>query len=66
MSFGAKSDIFLLEGEALQGDHSGCVEPPVDIKTNILFQYEAHVLKHNLCFVLASTGGLAQYEWSPL
>ena len=34
----------------LQGDHSGCVKPPVDIKTIVLFLYEAHVLKCNLCF----------------
>ena len=34
----------------MQGDHSGCVKPPVELKTNVLFQYEANVLKHNLCF----------------
>ena len=38
------------EGSTLQGDHSGCVEPPVDFITKVLFYYEAHVLKRNLCF----------------
>ena len=53
MSFGAKSDIFLLEeGEAVQGDHSGCAKPPVDFETNILYKYEPYVLKRNLCFIV--------------
>ena len=43
--------------------HPCCSQPPVDIKTKILFQYEAHVLKRN--FVLVSMGGLEQPEWSP-
>ena len=36
---------------SIQGDHSGCVKPPIDIKrTNVPLQYEAHELKRNLCF----------------
>ena len=42
----------------VQGDTSRCFKPPVDIKTKVLFQYEALVLKGN--FVLVSTGGLKQ------
>ena len=34
----------------LQGDHSGCVRPPVDIKTNVAFQYMLIILKHNFWF----------------
>ena len=34
----------------LQGDHSGCVKPPVVIKTKYEYEYEAHVLEHNYCF----------------
>ena len=34
----------------IQGDHSGCAKPPVDIKTKVPFYYEAHVLKQNFCF----------------
>ena len=34
----------------VQGDHSGCVKPPVDIKTKVPFWYEANVLKRKLCF----------------
>ena len=26
----------------LQGDHSGCVKPPIDIKTKVPFSYEAN------------------------
>ena len=39
----------------LQGNHSGCVKPPIDIKTKVVFYYEAHKLKRNL--VLVSVGG---------
>ena len=28
----------------VQGDHSCCSQPPVDIKTKALFEYEVHVL----------------------
>ena len=31
---------------------SGCDKPPIDIKTKVPFYYEAHLLKHNLCFVV--------------
>ena len=34
----------------LQGDHSGCSQPPVDIKIKVPCLYAAHVLKCNLCF----------------
>ena len=34
----------------LQGDHSGCVKPPVDIKTNVAFQYMGIIQKQNYCF----------------
>ena len=34
----------------IQGDHSGCSQPPVDIKTKVPFQYEAYLLKRNFCF----------------
>ena len=34
----------------LQGDHSGCDKPPVNFKTKVPFQHEAHVLNRNLCF----------------
>ena len=34
----------------LQGDHSGCAKPPIDLKMKVTFQYEANVLKCNLCF----------------
>ena len=41
---------FYVSFSSLQGDHSGCVKPPFDIKTKVPFQYEAHVLRRNLCF----------------
>ena len=49
----------------LQGDHSGCVKPPVDFKTKVPPYYEALVLKCNATFVLKSTGGLTHSAWSP-
>ena len=36
--------------ECLLADHSVCVKPSVDIKTKVLFCYEAHVLKRKFCF----------------
>ena len=38
------------EVAAVQGDHSGCVNPPVAIKTNVPFYYEELILKRNICF----------------
>ena len=34
----------------LQGDHSGCAKPPVDIKTKVAFEYLGLILKRNFCF----------------
>ena len=34
----------------LQGDHSGCVKPPIDTKTKVAFQYMVLILKRNFCF----------------
>ena len=34
----------------IQGDHSGSSKPPVDIKTKVVFQDKAFILKHNLSF----------------
>ena len=42
-----------------QGAHSACDEPPVDFKTKV-------PLLINRTFVLKSTGGSSQAEWSPL
>ena len=33
----------------LQVDHSGCVKPPVDIKTKVPFNYEELIPKRNIC-----------------
>ena len=33
----------------LQGDSSRWSKPPIDIKTKVLFEYEAQVQKPNLC-----------------
>ena len=35
---------------SLQGDHSGCFKPPVDIKTKVHFLYEELIPKRNICF----------------
>ena len=35
---------------SVQGDHSGCVKPPVNIKTKVVFYYIGLVLKHNFGF----------------
>ena len=34
----------------IKGDHSGSSQPPVDIKTKVVFQYKPFILKHNFCF----------------
>ena len=36
----------------IQGDHSGCSQPPIDIKTKVAFQYKPLILKHNFCFLV--------------
>ena len=33
----------------VQGDHSGCDKPPVDIKAKVLFEYMGLTLKRNFC-----------------
>ena len=35
----------------VQGDHSGCVKPPVDIKTKVPFEYVAHTCTKTQPFV---------------
>ena len=40
----------------LQGDHSGCFQPPVDIKTKVPFLNEGHVLKRSLFCVNVRLG----------
>ena len=47
----------------IQGVHSGCAKPPVDIKTKVCFRIKP--VYYNRTFVLMSMGGLAQPEWSP-
>ena len=34
----------------VQGDHSGCDKPPVDIKTKVAFQEIGLILKQSFCF----------------
>ena len=34
----------------VQGDHSRCSQPRIVIITKVLFYYESHVVKRNLCF----------------
>ena len=46
-----------------QGDTSYCSQPPIEIKTKVAFEYEAHVLKCNLCS--GADRRLEQHEWSP-
>ena len=48
--FAVMVGIPLLLLASLQGDHSGCDKPPVDIKTKAPFYYEAHVLKRDIDF----------------
>ena len=35
---------------SLQGDHSGCAKPPVDIESKAPFKYLGLILKQNFCF----------------
>ena len=42
--------VFIVKLSSVQGDHSGCDKPPVDIKTNVTFLYKLLILKRNLCF----------------
>ena len=34
----------------LQGDHSGCAKPPVDVETKVPFQYTGLKVKQNFYF----------------
>ena len=49
----------------LQGDHSACAKPLVDFKTKVLLWLGLPWLGQNGTFVLKSTGGFVQAEWSP-
>ena len=50
-------------GPYVQGDHSGCVKPTIDNKKRLRFSRWASY--KNGTFVLMSTEGLTQPEWSP-
>ena len=41
----------------VQGDHLRCSQPPIDIKTKVLFQYKEHELNRSLCFEVNGTLG---------
>ena len=43
-----------------QGDDSGSSQPPVDIKTEVSFKFEPHVLKRNLCSAVNERLGTTQ------
>ena len=47
----------------VQGDHSGCAKPSIDIKTKVYFSTWASY--KNGTFVLMSAGGLNQCDVSP-
>ena len=42
--------IYVAKCAAIQGDHSGCDKPPIEIKTKVPFWYEEFILKRNICF----------------
>ena len=44
------SQLTQVEEFTMQGDHSGCAKPPVDIKTKVPIQNEELILKRNICF----------------
>ena len=54
---------FLRSLDLLQGDHSACGDPPVDFKTKVPFW--PGLAWPSGTFVLKSTGGSPQAEWSP-
>ena len=35
---------------SVQGDHSSCAKPPIDIKTEVPFYITDSILKWNFCF----------------
>ena len=41
---------WIINSSYIQGDTTGSSQPPVDIKTNGVFQYMLLILKHNFCF----------------
>ena len=49
----------------IQGDHSVCAKPPVDCKTIVPLWLGLGRPGQSGTFVLKSTGGFAQAEWSP-
>ena len=51
------------EGEYTEMAKKSLSLPPIDIKSQVLFQYETHELKHNLGFGVNE--GWKQREWSP-
>ena len=44
------SEMLLHISQLVQGDHSGCVKPPVDTKTKVAFKYMGLIPKRNFCF----------------
>ena len=63
----------LLTDDDIQGDHSACAKPPVDLKTKVPLGLVCPGLAWSALawpgqsetFALNSTGGFAQAEWSP-
>ena len=51
-------------GSKLHGGHSACAKPPVDFKTKVLLLPGQASPGQTGNFVLKSTGGFAQAEWS--
>ena len=49
----------------LQGDHSACAKPPIDFNTKVPLWLGLAWPGQSGTFVLKSTGGFAQAEWSP-
>ena len=43
-------NLFIQLYPAVQGDTSGRIKPPVDIKAKDVFQYKLFILKRNFCF----------------
>ena len=50
---------------AVHGDHSTCSKPPADFKTEVPFWPCQALPGQSGTFVLKSTGGFEQVEWSP-
>ena len=51
--------------EQIQSDHSTCSKPPVDFETKVPLWPGPAWPGQNGTFVLKSTGGFEQVEWSP-